>query len=71
MQTIRVSQHRALFAWLAILLAFGLLMVVARWRHAGFNGPAFPNRVDTESDRASEAGQNAGQGDVGDVGQRR
>ena len=64
---LRFSRHRGLYAWLLLLGAVAALMIIATLLHAGHNGPAFPNRVDTESDSAGSPAQNSGYGDVGDT----
>ncbi len=65
LETWRYSRHRGLYAWLFIAFALIVLFAIAAARHAGYNGPAYPNRSETESDRAGHAAQNAGSGDVG------
>ena len=67
----RFSHHRAIYAWLFILAAFGALMLTAWAKHAGYNGPGSLNRLGTESESTGGAAQGAGFGDVGNVGGRR
>jgi hypothetical protein len=61
----RFSQHRGLYAWVIIVFSVAMLFAIAAARHAGWNGPAFPNRAGPESNSAGSEAQGAGEGDVG------
>jgi len=63
----RFSEHRGLYAWVIIVFSVVVLFAIAAARHAGYNGPAYPNRAGTESESSGHAAQGAGTGDVGPV----
>ena len=63
----RFSEHRGFYAWVIIVFTAAMLFAIAAARHAGYNGPAFPNRAGTESESSGPPAQGAGTGDVGPV----
>lgn len=65
LETWRFSRHRGLYAWFFLAFALIVLFAIAAARHAGYNGPAYPNRANSESESSGGAAQGAGTGDVG------